>query len=288
MSTPIAIAAVAALAVASQLAKRRRMGSQVLSNHDRLFHESIPEYNLEIVAGEGGEISESDIERARYIATQIRRGIQTAADVCNLSPPVCEGNLGIPRSQMPQFTEAPLSEMLASDDAGERLKARAAIEVGGDPRNPLSVFDQFVERLKSEGVRFTRTQIPVGELKATQREIQAAKTFGMADAFLRGRFRPQDAEILVSSDGHILDGHHRYASLLTAHPEIKMNVLRVSMPMREFLSESFRQPGVFRADVAGNIISPTEALNLSGDDTAPAGSLPPPNWRAVQRSKISP
>lgn len=254
-------------------------------NHDdRLFHEAIPEYNLEVVAGEGGELSESDIERARYIASQVRRGIEEAADVCQLSPPVCAGNMGIPRSQMPQLTETPLAEMLASDDPGERLKAQAALEVGGDPTNPLSVFDQFVQRLKSEGVQFTREQIPVGELKATQREIKAGKTFGMADAFLRGRFRPQDAEILVSSDGHILDGHHRYASLLTAQPDIRMNILRVSMPMREFLEESFRQPGVFRADVQGNIISPTEPLNLSGRDTAPAGSMPPPNWRAVQRS----
>jgi len=261
-----------------------RLNPRRQNHDDRLFHESIPEYNLEVVAGEGGELSESDIERARYIASQVRRGIEEAADVCQLSPPVCAGNMGIPRSQMPQLTETPLAEMLASDDPGERLKAQAALEVGGDPTNPLSVFDQFVQRLKSEGVQFTREQIPVGELKATQREIKAGKTFGMADAFLRGRFRPQDAEILVSSDGHILDGHHRYASLLTAQPDIRMNILRVSMPMREFLEESFRQPGVFRADVQGNIISPTEPLNLSGRDTAPAGSLPPPNWRAVQRS----
>lgn len=231
------------------------------------YHEEIPEYNLDIVAGEDGKVSKEDIERAHDIAKKVKAGIDSAADVCKLSPPVCTGNLGIPRDQMPQISEKSVKEMLASDDPEERKKGQAAVDVGADPNDDTPIFDQLLSNLKKEGVKVSKESIEVGKLKATQREIKAGKTYGMADAYLKGKFKPQDAEILISSDNHILDGHHRYAALITASPDVKMKVTRVDMPMKEFLARSFKQPGVFRADLQGNIVDPKTPLDLSGSNT---------------------
>lgn len=264
----------------------------------RDYREEIGEYNLQIVAGADGQLSKDDIQRAKDIAQKMREGIAASADVCKLSPPVCTGNLGIPRRQMPQILEAPVGDMLNAMGAGEynrlkekldaaggmrsfkdvvpsgkqdafeaRMKALAAIEAGADPNAKKSPFDQLLDSVKKEGVSISKDEVPVGQLKATQKDIKAGKTYGMADAYLKGKFKPQDAEILISSDNHILDGHHRYASLVTADPGVKMKVTRVDMPMKEFLKRSFEQPGVFRADLQGDIVDPKTPHDLSGSST---------------------
>jgi hypothetical protein len=228
------------------------------------YREELKEYNLEIVAGADKKLEPGDIERAIDISRKLKAGIEASADICKMSPPVCAGNMGIPRSEMPQITEKPLKEMLASDSPEEVRKAKAAIEAGADPDHDQSIMDQFLSKLKARGITVQKEQVPVGKLKATQKEIKAGKTYGMAYAFLKGKYRPQDAEILISSDGYILDGHHRYAALITAQPDIKMNVRRVGMPMKSFLEESFRQPGVFRADLQGHIVDHKLPHDLSG------------------------
>lgn len=256
------------------------------ARHER--HEELSEYNLTVVAGADGALSEDDVKRAINVRKKMKEGISAAADVCKISPPVCEGNLGIPRMHMPQLMETSIKQMLNSDDPEDRKKAQAAIDVGADPDSDKSVMDQFLDVLKNKGVAITKEAVAVGQLKATQREIKAGKTFGMADAFLRGKFKPQDAEILISSDNHILDGHHRWASLITAAPDVKMKVTRVDMPMKDFLRQSFQQAGVFRADLQGDIVDPSIPLDLSGKTgeghDAPEKEAPPKEAAVAAKS----
>lgn len=229
-------------------------------------HLELEGYNLEVIAQAKGELTEEDIKRAEFVAEKMKKGIPAAADVCQESPPVCEGNLGIPRDQMPQLLDVSLADMRAKaeqeQDPHKRAEAmekvEAAIAAGADPDDERSIAEQFLDSLEADGVKVSQEEIEVGKLKATQREIKAGKTFGMADAFLKGKFRPQDAEIIVSSDNHILDGHHRWASLVTAAPDVKMKIRRVDIPMAEFLERSFAHPGVFRADLQGEIVDPDE------------------------------
>lgn len=273
------------------------------------FSGEIPEYHIEIIAGgEGGEITEADLRRAKAIKAQIKRGIEAAADVCKMSPPVCEGNLGVYRESMPQLSaDESVKKMLWSDDeriednnggkgfatkntgwkpvswdelseddqaslkkdwATARKKGQAAVDAGADPDDDRTVFQQLLDGLGDEGVEIGSQeppyeQVDVGKLKATQREIKAGKTFGMADSYFSGNYDPSKAPIIISSDNHILDGHHRYSAMITADPDAKMNVIRVDMPMRDFLERSFTQPGVFRADLQDNIIDSNTPLDLS-------------------------
>ena len=261
------------------------------------FAGEIPEYKIEIIAGgEGGEITEADLRRAKSVKAQLKRGIQAAADICKMSPPVCEGNFGVARSSMPQLSaDEPIKDMLKTDEqriadmgdkwddlsdekkaknkkdwATARKKGQAAVDAGADPDDDRTVFQQLLDSVAEEGVSISSQEPPfdkrpVGELKATQREIKAGKTYGIANAYLQGDYDPREAPIIISSDNHILDGHHRYSAMITADPDAKMNVIVVDMPMKKFLERSFDQPGVFRADLQDNIISSDDPLDLARD-----------------------
>lgn len=74
----------------------------------------------------------------------------------------------------------------------------------------------------------------------------------MADAHLKGKFDGIDASVVVSRDGHILDGHHRWAALLTIDPARKMKVKVIDMDMKDLLEEAQSVPGVYKADFEGS------------------------------------
>jgi hypothetical protein len=152
--------------------------------------------------------------------------------------------------------------------AKTRKKGQAAIDAGADPDEDRTVFKQLLDGVADEGVKISSQEPPfekvaVGRLKATQREIQAEKTFGIANSYFSGVYDPRESPIIISADNHILDGHHRYAAMITADPDAKMNVVRVDMKMKDFLERSFEQPGVFRADIQDNIVDSESPLDLS-------------------------
>jgi hypothetical protein len=116
----------------------------------------------------------------------------------------CRAHLGIPRSEMPQ------------------IDAR---------RVPV-----FVAMLRDRGVVVRSGRLPVGDLRATQREISSKKVEGMVssarsgdDAFLT------KVPVIVSSDHYIMDGHHRWAACVVLDPDMRMPVRRVGMPIKELL-----------------------------------------------------
>jgi len=232
----------------------------------RRFRQEIPEYKLTIISGgdEDEAPTEADIKRAKAVFYQVKRGIHEAADICKMSPPVCEQNLGIERRNMPQIPEESVKKLLASDKESDRKLGQAAVDAGADPNDDRPMTEIFVDWLKKKGIKVTTgKKIPVGQLKATQREIKAGKTFSMADAYYTGKYDPTKKPIIVSSDGYILDGHHRWASMITADPSAEMEVIQIDMPMRDILEKSFEMPGVFRADLQGNPVKADEPLDLA-------------------------
>jgi hypothetical protein len=222
------------------------------------------EYHLDVVG--------DDIDQAINIAQKIIEGVDKSADVCKLSPPVCQGNLGLSRDKMPQIPgDLSVKQMLkatnkdGTPDEGTRAKGRAAVEAGADPDDDRTILKQMLDTFKSEGVKIEPKKIPVGQLKATQSEIKAGKTFGMADAHLKGKFPSIGDQIVISSDGHILDGHHRWAALLTIDPSRTMNVIQVDMPMKEMLDRADELPGVYREDFQGKPIALPDEIKKRKD-----------------------
>lgn len=226
--------------------------------------ERIAKYNLDVILDAGGTK-----EDAIQIAKRLEAGIDEAADVCKASPPVCAGNMGIPRSDMPQIMDESVADLLAaknrdgSPDKGKIAKGEAAVAAGADPESQEVPFQMMLDYFKSEGIDVSKpTPTPVGQLKATQKDIQAKKTMFFAETQMKGQWpngKKADLAndpIVISNDGHILDGHHRWAALLTLGPDMTMNAITVDLPMHELLEKSFDTPGagVFRMDLQNNVV----------------------------------
>lgn len=207
--------------------------------------EVLKEYSLTIVG--------DDVEQAAEIVRKIRKGIDRAADICKMSPSVCRENKGLTRDKMPQIEgEKSVKQMLASKDPVDQAKGKAMVQAGADPDSDEPILKQMLDTLAKRGVKTKRTTMPVGHMKATQQEIQAFKVYGMADNYLKNDFAKIGDTIVVSKDGHILDGHHRWAALLTLDPGRKMDVLQVDLTMNDLLKEAASFPGVYKADFKGN------------------------------------
>lgn len=151
-------------------------------------------------------------ENAQEIADRLRVAVQKSSDLCHVTPPVCHQNLGIPRAQMPQLSKA--------------------------------VGDAFIEELKRQGIKVEEGVEHVGNIRATQREIDAKKVAGMVEAVGAGQYAPQDDPFIVSRDGYILDGHHRWASLLLLDPDNRMKVRKVDMDARDLVDAANAFEGV--------------------------------------------
>jgi N12 class adenine-specific DNA methylase len=107
------------------------------------------------------------------------------------------GTLGIPRAEMPQ--------------------------VKGEHRGALVNF------LQARGVQSQEERVPAAQLKPTQAEYSPAKVA----SWDKGNVKLSERSILVSSDGHILDGHHQWVKAKMNGEDL--NIIRLSKPIRELL-----------------------------------------------------
>jgi len=108
------------------------------------------------------------------------------------------GTLGIPRSDMPQV----------------KAENRGAL----------------VQFLKARGIESAEDNILPGSLKPTQAEFSPAKV-KKAEGFKGG-----DRAILVSSDGHVVDGHHQWLSKVNVSPDETIRVIRLDAPIEAVLA----------------------------------------------------
>lgn len=85
----------------------------------------------------------------------------------------------------------------------------------------------MVNFLNARGIAHEEQTVPAGELKPTQTEFSTEKV-AKAKAYEGG-----DRSILISSDGHVLDGHHQWLAKLDKGEDVK--AIRLSAPMTELL-----------------------------------------------------
>jgi hypothetical protein len=181
-------------------------------------------------------------EQLQKFNTDIQKVAQQVADakakgepapninLCDVTVPgtnlYCDDNLGIPRDEMPQFkgTAQPGSRAASMD-------ADASGEVDTEP--------VFKEMLKEKGIKTLQTEIPADKLKATQKDLVGAKVVGMMEALEKDPNHPKiTAPIYVSRDGHVIDGHHRWAAIVAfnaANPDkqIPMKTTVLDMDIKD-------------------------------------------------------
>ncbi len=122
-----------------------------------------------------------------------------------LDSAICKGDLGIPRKLMPQFTS---------------------------PRDIRSFTDFIGKRYGIKAVRGTRR---AGQLRPSQEEIHRERVEDVKEDIVAKKPTP-NAPLIVSEDGYVIDGHHRWAAYKSHEPGKKMPVLIVKDSARDVLS----------------------------------------------------
>lgn len=135
-------------------------------------------------------------------------------NLCQITVPgtnlYCDDNLGIPRSEMPQFK-------------GKAQPGSRAADMPVDKSGEVDTEPVFKEMLKQKNIKVTQTEVPADKLKATQSELVGAKVVGMMGALEENPEHEKiTAPIYVSRDGYVIDGHHRWAAVAAynaKHPD---------------------------------------------------------------------
>jgi len=177
-------------------------------------------------------------------------------NLCNVSVKgtnlFCTESKGIPRIQMPQLK----GEALPGSMAAKRLKP--------DARGETDVSAKFREYLRRKGVKITDSSENAAYLKASQNELNGAKTAGIAGAIRAGKLA--DERIFVSKDNYIVDGHHRWSASVGVDSEdgvlgdVKMKVATIDMDIITLLDEAnkfAKRWGIPQASVNAKNRNPT-------------------------------
>jgi ribosomal protein S18 acetylase RimI-like enzyme len=122
----------------------------------------------------------------------------------------------------------------------------------------------LVNYLNARGIAHEQAEVAAGDLKPTQREFSPEKV-ARAKAFDRG-----DRSILISSDNHVLDGHHQWLAKRDDGGPVK--VIRLGAPIKQLLDEVKDFPS---AQAAAGATAPVAASAEKVPDLAPAAPAAP-------------
>ncbi|QPS09557.1 PLxRFG domain-containing protein [Delftia acidovorans] len=129
------------------------------------------------------------------------------------------GSIGVPRAEMPQI----------------RAEHRGAM----------------VNFMNARGIAHQEESVPASSLKPTQAEFSRERV-----ARARG-FEGGNRSILVSRDGHVLDGHHQWLAAREAGEDVK--VIRLDAPIRELLDAAREFPSSTTSEGAAQAPAPDSA-----------------------------
>jgi hypothetical protein len=138
----------------------------------------------------------ADVEKAKAAGDKAPN-----IDMCKLSVAgqnlFCQESKGIPRANMPQLS-------------GQAVEGSEAAKLTPDKKGEVDATEAFRESLKARGVKTQLATVKAAHLKASQNELDGPKVAGMSKAMAAGKI--PDKPIFVTSDGYIIDGHHRWAA----------------------------------------------------------------------------
>ena len=165
----------------------------------------------------------------------------------------CDLALDLPRIEMPVIEPEHMDEFEESLDKGHidvnepiakspemrKNTSKYPTDLGFDLRGRAWLFKGLRDGAKSDDIiQADMTEIAVAELKPTQSQIWLEKVVGMSLYF--GPLKQSskflhEAPIIVSSDGYILDGHHRFGAAMVSNPSLRLTALKVDMPIDELV-----------------------------------------------------
>jgi len=126
-------------------------------------------------------------------------------DLCEEEADICRGHLNIPRKLMPQIYEDEI--------------------------------DSFREFAKThDGISSHQGLANVSELKPSQHEISKKTTNAIVKSMKAPNYKSWP--LIVSSDGYIIDGHHRWSAWLEYQPHVPIEVIVMDAPAIDVLKSA--------------------------------------------------
>jgi len=126
-------------------------------------------------------------------------------DLCEGEASICAGHLDIPRSLMPQIYEDKLDSFRAFASAHDGIDSHA-------------------------------TTANVTQLKPVQHEISEQTTNKIVAAMNKPGYKSWP--LIVSNDGYIIDGHHRWSAWLKRQPDVPIEVIVMDAPAIDVLKSA--------------------------------------------------
>ena len=131
--------------------------------------------------------------------------IQAITLLSELQISIPKGNLNVPRNKMPQIKSTDVPE--------------------------------FITFLKDRGIKVDKKDMPVSNIKPTQKDINKEKVVALSTVKASNLKKP----VIISKDFHLLDGHHRWLALLNQDPKntIPANIVNVDIKSLLNLARDF-------------------------------------------------
>jgi tRNA nucleotidyltransferase/poly(A) polymerase len=104
----------------------------------------------------------------------------------------------------------------------------------------------YIQFLKSKGIRVGTKMVRVSDVKMTQKEVDKEKIRNLVQSDKREHLLKP---VILSKDGYIIDGHHRVLALYNLDKDAKIKTIHVQLPVKELLRITFDYPKVFTKNI---------------------------------------
>ena len=105
-------------------------------------------------------------------------------------------------------------------------------------------YPELVAFLKSNGIRMTKRKVKAKDLKATQSNFNVDK---ITQAVAKYKTLAQAKPIIVSSDGYVIDGHHRWLGAVNVGGDIA--IMQASVKAKELMDAINKFPKTFNKNI---------------------------------------
>lgn len=196
-----------------------------------------------------GKFITADVKTATDILREAAKN-KTDSDITNIeiknTPLMTQNNVGIPRKMMPQV----------------------------DPENK----EKWLADTRKQGVKVTEGETDPAKLKPIQSEISAAKVGGIMGAIESGKMDLDSGKladrIIISKDGYVVDGHHRWAAAafvsLNTEGGVKIPTLTIDLDYKDSLEQVLdwnKDNGVKLQDLSGKT---QKAIMINENNSIPS------------------
>ena len=201
----------------TNLLKARSYAEKLFSKNDKELDKELPNFDKNYVLAQKSaklgfaqrkDMPVIDLKDVRLLQTRLAKG------AIDISPPYAKND--IPDNPFPQGLDV---------KKGKHWVTHGMAMFDGDAKDDI-VSAKF-------------GQESVGNLKPIQAQIYFDKAIKkMADVGMEGSkaFQTKKENIyIVSSDNRIIDGHHRFLTSTLIDPRLKVNVLKIDMPIKKLL-----------------------------------------------------